>query len=99
MWTTIRKWILTEKNLQKIGFYMPNVCLLCKQHAETVNHLLVHYAYKNKMWNMLLQEAGMMWVFLMDVKELVNHRKFMRSSRKRCLWRLMVPAIWWSIWL
>lgn len=42
LWTTIPEKISTMNMLQRKGFYLPNICLLCYCDAESLSHLMIH---------------------------------------------------------
>lgn len=78
---------------------LSNVCLLCMREAENIDHLVIHCLFAIEVWNMLIREIGLAWVFLYDFLVLFMALKISGVSRKvRILWDLLCLATW-CIWL
>lgn len=49
-WLLLQNRILTLDNLMKRGHIMPNRCILCKNQAETVDHIFIHCSFSREIW-------------------------------------------------
>lgn len=50
MWTALLEKISNMNMLQRKGFFLPNICLLCYQDAESVSLLLLHCPFSWEIW-------------------------------------------------
>ncbi|WMV14611.1 hypothetical protein MTR67_007996 [Solanum verrucosum] len=46
---------LSRDNLQKKGFALSNICYLCEEELETVNHIPMHCRIARQCWEFLFQ--------------------------------------------
>ena len=51
MWTVAWGRILTYDNLRKRGHVLPSWCCMCKEAAETVDHLFLHCKMAREIWS------------------------------------------------
>ena len=61
--------ILTMDQLKKRGRALANICYLCDEGEETVDHLLVHCPMARAVWKLLLVIFRVSWVFPHTVRE------------------------------
>ena len=61
--------VLTLDQLKKRGRALANRCFLCGEEEETMNHLLIHCSKAKILWELLLANFGVSWVFPLLVKE------------------------------
>lgn len=55
--------ILTQDNLKRRGFQLPNRCILCKVEEESIDHLFIHCPFARHLWTITLEKCGMQLVF------------------------------------
>lgn len=55
MWLILMNKVLTMDNYMRRGGMGPNVCLLCLQSAETIEHLFVHCPTTLQLWDIITQ--------------------------------------------
>ncbi|XP_021891966.1 uncharacterized protein LOC110810189 isoform X2 [Carica papaya] len=60
--------ILTLDNLMKRGFLLANWCVMCKQNAESCNHLLLWCPVSYELCSMIYKLLGLSWVISVSVK-------------------------------
>lgn len=62
MWLASRNSVLTHDNLQKRGWELASICLLCKSAAETGKHLFEECTYTRKLYEQLrAHKPGQAW--------------------------------------
>jgi hypothetical protein len=74
-------------------------CCMCKNGAESVEHLLLHCSFTGEIWDMVFGLFGVYWVMPRTTLELLecwqgcfgNHRNFL-------IWRVVPHCLMWSIW-
>lgn len=89
----------TMDSLQKRGFYLPSICLLCYQEAELVSHLLSHCLFSWEIWCSLSDYFGMTFIAPMDLSSLLfSWGVTVLSLLGKRVWRLVPAAICWAIW-
>jgi hypothetical protein len=59
MWLVEHNRCWTANKLARRGMEHPDHCLLCDQHPETINHLLLSCVFIRQIWFELLQEVGL----------------------------------------
>ena len=47
---------------------LANICYLCEEEEETLNHLLVHYPKDRMLWELILAIVGFGWIFPFSVR-------------------------------
>lgn len=70
MRTACRERLPTINLLQKKGMFLTNMGPLCKQDGESTNHLLIHYLFAREVWEEVLKEVRVAWVFPSSNSEL-----------------------------
>jgi hypothetical protein len=71
VWTAILRKILTMDNLRNRGIIVVDWCCMCKQHGESVNHLLLHCEVARALWSMVFSIFAVTWVMPRAVVELL----------------------------
>lgn len=80
--------------------HVSNVCLICLQEAENINHLFIHCPFAAEVLGMFLRELSLAWVFPNEFMVLFYALRLFRIPKKwQILWELLCPAICWSFWL
>ena len=61
----------------------PDICKLCLQHGESVDHLFLHCSFTMGLWHKLFQLAKTDWVPLMSISDMlsINYNGFGLSKR------------------
>ena len=44
-----------------------NICFMCEEDEETIDHLLIHCKSAKMLWDLFLSIVGISWVFLHSV--------------------------------
>jgi hypothetical protein len=52
-WLTISRKLLTWDGLQKRGFKGPCLCIFCKNHAESIDHIFISCVFTKNLWFLL----------------------------------------------
>lgn len=80
--------------------FLPNVCHLCLQDAESSNHIFIHCLIASEIWELFLKEIGLACVFPKELAVLISSWKLWRISKNSgILWKLICLAVCWGIWL
>lgn len=98
-WIAIQEACLTQDNLIKRSFQFPNRCYMCRQDAETTNHLLLHCSVVYDIWCMFYSIFGLSWVMPQITKEAVevwSSWKVGKSIKK--IWNMIPACIFWIVW-
>lgn len=99
MWTVVMGKISPMDNLQRKGFILPSICLLCYQEVESVSHLLLHCLFSREIWGGIMRDFGISLVFPMDLMALLTGWRITAlSALGRRFWRLVPTAVCWAIW-
>ena len=102
-WLMVLGKLLTCDILQKHfpnALLSPNWCVLCRGDTEDLNHLLLHCPFSSTLWNRVLNELGLSWVKPQAVVNLFSLNLGSHiSKRGKVLWRVIVQALCWSLWL
>lgn len=97
-WTTVLDKISTLDMLQKKGFILPSVCLLCYNDEKSTSHLLLHCPFAWKIWCGCAKDFGINFIVprsLMDLLQGWNLKAFNCFGRK--LWKVVPDAVCWAI--
>lgn len=68
-WEASKDCILTIDNLMKRDIILSNRCFLCKNNAESSNHLLLWCPITYKLWTMVYGLLGICWAMAASVKD------------------------------
>ena len=52
-WEAVWEKILTQGQLKKRGWSLPNKCYLCKGEEESTNHILLHCPKAIMLWHLI----------------------------------------------
>jgi hypothetical protein len=99
VWMAALGRILTIDNLWRRKAMVLDWCCMCKNGAESVEHLLLHCPFAGEIWAMVFGLFGVYWVMPRTILELLecwqgcfgNHRHFP-------IWRVIPQCLMWSIW-
>lgn len=101
-WLTVFGMLSTYDLLQKRCmnvFLSPNWCVMCRCSLD-LNHLLVHCLFTRSVWNKVLDELGLQWVTPPSTSDLLMINLGGRINKNGGgLWGVIVPVVFWSIWL
>ena len=91
--------ILTLHMLKRCTRALANICFLCKEKEETIDHLLLHCSKSRLLWDLLLAIVGVNWVFPLIVREalLSWNGSFVGKKHKKA-WMVAPLMIFWTIW-
>ncbi|CAN0846755.1 Putative ribonuclease H protein At1g65750 [Linum grandiflorum] len=99
-WIAFRKRFATLDNLQRRGFHLANMCVLCGNCMESVKHLLLHCEFSKAVWNMASSVLSLVGPWSSDVKTFITVWKGMNclpslSGAKN----VMMHTIFWYLWI
>lgn len=78
----------------------PNAFPLCHKEAESAFHILFICPFTLEVCHSLLLDVDVHWVFPGSLKAMAEQWNTRDVDREgKVVWRLMLPPIWWSIWL
>lgn len=90
----------TIDRFQRWGMILFNVCSLCLQDGESTNHVLVHCTFARKVWEAMLRDSGMTWVFSNSIEDLFHSCHIGNTSKKgKILWSMICLTVCWVLWL
>ena len=79
----------------------PSWCVLCRKNGEDIDHILIYCQFAQELWIRLFTLFGIVgalprrWADVIAIKW-----SFKQSGNmSKCIWRLMVLAIAWTVWL
>lgn len=99
-WTALYEACLTQDNLKKRKFQLPNRCYMCKKEAETTRHLLLHCEVASEIWNMFFCLFGLKWTMPLSVKDACESWSIWRVDKAiKKIWIMIPGCIFWCIWL
>ena len=77
-----------------------NWCCLCRENAETVDHLLLHCSVAHQLWSLLFAMFGMTWVQPGSVQRVLWSWQGGRvGKRRRKAWFFALHCLLWLLWL
>ncbi|CAL9005557.1 unnamed protein product [Prunus brigantina] len=78
----------------------PSWCVLCRESAESIDHLFLHCPYSLNLWWKLLRVFGVTWVTPRSSVDLLSTKWAVTGKRKRALtlWNCLTHAIFWNVW-
>jgi len=99
VWLLAKEATLTVDNLMSRGMTLCSRCFLCKETAETVNHLFLHCPFTAHLWRIILNLKGIAWTMPGKITEALSSWEGICSHAKdRSRWRIVPACIWWTIW-
>ena len=83
--------VLTLDQLKRRGIPLLNMCFLCEENEETIDHLLIHCSRVKMLWDLLLAIIEANWVFPVRFDNFSLLGKALESAKKRREfgWRLL----------
>jgi hypothetical protein len=98
-WTAALGRILTEENLRRRRVIIVSWCCLCKMDGESVDHLLLHCAYANELWDLVFAMFGISWVMPARVRDLFDcWLGKMGKYPIHMIWRAVPHCLMWCLW-
>ncbi|CAN0887989.1 hypothetical protein LINGRAHAP2_LOCUS15726 [Linum grandiflorum] len=98
-WQVFHRKIATIDNLQKRGFQMVNMCVLCRKETESVDHLFIHCEFSYKVWSLVSSTLSIHGPLASNVSCLISAWKGMNcmtSFRKAT--KAILHSFFWYIW-
>ncbi len=97
VWLVLRKRVLTIDNLLKRGWCGADVCALCSEEGETVNHLFWRCRTTNQLLHAMLANK----VFLRSCENPASLWEECAKKGGSLGWGelLTLASVWWSVWL
>ena len=80
--------------------FSPNVCKLCMEHGELVDHLFLHCPLTMGLWYILFRLAKMDWVPLRSICDMmtIKYKGLASSKRGLVLWQTACISLIWVVW-
>ena len=67
---------------------------------RSLHHLMIHCDFASKMWSAILKIFEMEWVMPRSVDDLFLHWRWgCKYGRGKILWKFVLYATFWKIWL
>ena len=88
--------VLTLNQLQRRGHFLANRSFLCVSKVETVDHLLLHCAKTQVLWNLLFSLLSVFWILSCSMKETLLgwHGSFVGKACKKV--RQVAPYVYFG---
>lgn len=94
LWHVLQGTLKTWDNLSKRGWYGPNRCSLCKNSAETIDHLFIYCTFGKKVWDFCCTKIASPFI----LEEVSIGEALLRWTR-RSLDTVQIPIfISWALW-
>jgi hypothetical protein len=99
VWMPVLGKILTMDNLRKKNIIVTEWCCMCKKSGESIDHVLLHCEVASKVWNMVCQLFGIMWVMPGSLKECLGSWRAQGGNRTILqIWRMAPLCVMWCLW-
>ncbi len=98
-WLALQNKILTHDNLMKRGHVMPSRCPLCKNQAETGNHIFILCDYAREVWNVITHDNETLWCKPDNLMDFFHQWKGLckiAGRQDHSDW--ILPHFCWGIW-
>ncbi|CAN0918759.1 hypothetical protein LINGRAHAP2_LOCUS31056 [Linum grandiflorum] len=90
------KKVATVDNLQRRGFQMANMCVLCCKAAESIDHIFLQCGFSCKIWNMVSSALSIYGPYISDVVGFITAWKGMNCSFGcRLVSKVIMHAVFW----
>ena len=98
-WEASCEKVMTLEQLKCHGRSLTNICCLCEEDEETIDHLLIHCKTARMIWVLFLMIVGTTWVFPHSVKHtlLAWQRAHVGKKRKK-IWMASPLCLFWTLW-
>jgi hypothetical protein len=98
-WTAVLGKLPTIDNLRKRNMVIVNRCCLCKNAAESIDHLFLHCNLAKDLWDSVLLSFGVSWVMPCRVRVLVDcWQGGLGRQRNSLIWKAIPHCIMWCLW-
>ena len=98
-WLLAKEAVLTQENIKKRKFQLCSRCYLCKEQAETINHLFLHCKWTDQLWRIFSSLRKITWVKPRNIAQLLNcWINIGNTTIKEERWRIVPTCIWWTVW-
>ncbi|WMV45978.1 hypothetical protein MTR67_039363 [Solanum verrucosum] len=98
-WLVAKKACLTHEVLRRKGKIIVSWCSLCRNTAETNQHLFLHCNFTTQIWAIFLSLTKTNWTMPEHTADLLSC--WIRrggSTSQKAWWRIIPNCIWWTIW-
>ena len=78
----------------------PDVCLLCMESGETVDHIFLHCSLSLGLWHRLFSLVHLDWVPPKSICDMIiiSYKGLGNTSRGKVLWQFVCLALMWVVW-
>ena len=91
--------ILTQDQLRRRGWRLPNRCYMCKVVEETGYHILLHCPKASLLWQLVFALFQVQWVMHSSVRGvLLSWNSCSVDKKRKKAWKVASLCIFWSIW-
>ena len=91
--------VLLLDQLKRHGMTFANICFLCEEDEETIDHLLIHYKSAKTLWNLFLSIIGASWVFPRSVlPTLLAWQGAAVGKKRKKIWMTAPLCLFWTLW-
>ena len=99
-WVARSHKILSLDKLRRRKHINVNGCPMCLKDEESVYHLLIHRVFAHKVWSAILNLFDMQFVMPLTEADLFHQWGLgSKYDHMRILWKLVLYAVCWKIWL
>ncbi|XP_060187660.1 uncharacterized protein LOC132616913 isoform X2 [Lycium barbarum] len=99
IWTALKEACLTQDNLRRRGVIVVNMCAMCKQANESVNHLFLHCPAAARLWYFFYSMLGLQWAMPFNIKDAYASWILWRVDKSiKRIWRMIPAVIFWNLW-
>ncbi|MFS7997684.1 putative RNA-directed DNA polymerase [Helianthus anomalus] len=100
-WRAHKERLPTRTALHKRGIPVQNLeCVLCREYAETADHLLVSCGFAQTIWQVVCQWCKMEPMIAFSIQDILDAHKFFGGSikRKKAFHAVCLVTLW-NIWI
>ena len=91
--------MLTLDQLKRRGMKFANICFMCEEEEETIDHLLIHCKFAKILWDLFLSIVGISWVFPHSVlNNLLAWQGATVGKKRKKIWLAAPLCLFWNIW-
>ena len=91
--------VLTNDQLKRREWNIPNRCFLCKEEEETNDHFFLFCTKVDMLWNLIFSLFGVHWVLHSTVRgKLLGWNGAFVGKERAKAWRAAPLCLLWTLW-
>ncbi|CAL1380616.1 unnamed protein product [Linum trigynum] len=100
IWLVAHKRIFTIDNLKKRSLSLANICEMCSEDEETINHIFIHCKFNKDVWDRLRRACGSLETPVRDIFEVISRWPTNCTDDGKSWIRYgVLHSVCWQIWL